>query len=102
MPMDAGEIERLIRARIPDAQVTIRDLAGHPWPVSPADALQGGGTARRTALRGPTGEAPSSPGLLLASRPRDSPGVATGAFPSTTHGGALTLAGDGPSGGRRA
>jgi stress-induced morphogen len=28
MPMDAGEIERLIRARIPDAQVTIRDLAG--------------------------------------------------------------------------
>ena len=28
MPMDAGEIERLIKARIPDAQVTIRDLAG--------------------------------------------------------------------------
>ena len=28
MAMDAGEIERLIRARIPDAQVTIRDLAG--------------------------------------------------------------------------
>jgi stress-induced morphogen len=28
MPMDAGEIERLIRARIPDAEVTIRDLAG--------------------------------------------------------------------------
>ena len=28
MPMDAGEIERLIRARIPDAKVTIRDLAG--------------------------------------------------------------------------
>jgi stress-induced morphogen len=26
--MDAGEIERLIKARIPDAQVTIRDLAG--------------------------------------------------------------------------
>jgi stress-induced morphogen len=28
MPMDASEIERLIRAGIPDAQVTIRDLAG--------------------------------------------------------------------------
>jgi stress-induced morphogen len=26
--MDAGEIERLIKTRIPDAQVTIRDLAG--------------------------------------------------------------------------
>ena len=28
MPMDAGEIERLIKSGIPDAQVTIRDLAG--------------------------------------------------------------------------
>ena len=28
MPMDAGEIERLIKSSIPDAQVTIRDLAG--------------------------------------------------------------------------
>ena len=28
MAMDAGEIERLIRARIPDADVAIRDLAG--------------------------------------------------------------------------
>jgi stress-induced morphogen len=28
MPMDAGEIERLIKAGIPDAEVTIRDLAG--------------------------------------------------------------------------
>ena len=28
MAMDAGEIERLIKAGIPDAQVTIRDLAG--------------------------------------------------------------------------
>ncbi|KAB2883416.1 MAG: BolA family transcriptional regulator [Pseudorhodoplanes sp.] len=28
MPMDAGEIERLIRSHIPDAEVTIRDLAG--------------------------------------------------------------------------
>jgi stress-induced morphogen len=28
MAMDASEIERLIKARIPDAQVTIRDLAG--------------------------------------------------------------------------
>jgi stress-induced morphogen len=28
MPMDASEIERLIKARLPDAKVTIRDLAG--------------------------------------------------------------------------
>ena len=28
MPMDARDIERLIKARIPDADVTIRDLAG--------------------------------------------------------------------------
>ena len=28
MAMDAGEIKRLIKARIPDAEVTIRDLAG--------------------------------------------------------------------------
>ena len=28
MAMDAGEIEKLIRAGIPDAEVTIRDLAG--------------------------------------------------------------------------
>ncbi|MDR4308333.1 BolA family transcriptional regulator [Chelatococcus sambhunathii] len=28
MPMDAREIERLIRVALPDAQVTIRDLAG--------------------------------------------------------------------------
>lgn len=28
MPMDAQEIERLIKAAIPDAEVSIRDLAG--------------------------------------------------------------------------
>lgn len=28
MPMDAGEIERLIKTAIPDAKVAIRDLAG--------------------------------------------------------------------------
>jgi stress-induced morphogen len=28
MAMDAGEIERLIKESLPDAQVTIRDLAG--------------------------------------------------------------------------
>jgi stress-induced morphogen len=28
MPMDASEIERLIKAAIPDAEVTIQDLAG--------------------------------------------------------------------------
>ncbi len=28
MPMDAREIERMIKAALPDAEVTIRDLAG--------------------------------------------------------------------------
>jgi len=28
MPMDAGEIERMIKEALPDADVTIRDLAG--------------------------------------------------------------------------
>ena len=28
MPMDANEIERLIKQKLPDAEVTIRDLAG--------------------------------------------------------------------------
>ena len=28
MPMEAGEIEKLIKRHIPDAQVTISDLAG--------------------------------------------------------------------------
>lgn len=28
MPMDAGDIERLIKDALPDAQVTITDLAG--------------------------------------------------------------------------
>lgn len=28
MPMDAKEIERLIKAKLPDAEVAIRDLAG--------------------------------------------------------------------------
>ena len=28
MAMDAGELERLIKAKFPDAQIVIRDLAG--------------------------------------------------------------------------
>jgi stress-induced morphogen len=28
MPMSAGDIEKLIREKLPDAEVTIRDLAG--------------------------------------------------------------------------
>ncbi len=28
MPMDANEIERLIKQKLPDARITIRDLAG--------------------------------------------------------------------------
>ncbi|MDX6807475.1 BolA family transcriptional regulator [Terrihabitans rhizophilus] len=28
MPMDAGDIERMIKEALPDAQVTIKDMAG--------------------------------------------------------------------------
>jgi stress-induced morphogen len=44
MPMDAGEIERLIKAAIPDAHVTIRDLAGdgdHYAATVVADSFKG-------------------------------------------------------------
>jgi stress-induced morphogen len=44
MPMDAGEIERLIKDAIPDAHVTIRDLAGdgdHYAATVVADSFKG-------------------------------------------------------------
>ncbi len=28
MPMDAGDIEKMIKAALPDAEITIKDLAG--------------------------------------------------------------------------
>ena len=55
MPMDAGEIERLIRARIPDAHVTIRDLAGdgdHYAATVIADARAAGVSLRRLGRTG--------------------------------------------------
>ncbi len=44
MAMDAKEIERLIKAAIPDAQVTIKDLAGdgdHYSAVVVSEAFRG-------------------------------------------------------------
>jgi len=44
MPMEAAEIEALIRAKLPDAQVTIRDLAGdgdHYAAVIVSEAFRG-------------------------------------------------------------
>jgi stress-induced morphogen len=44
MPMDAREIERLIKARLPDADVSIRDLAGdgdHYAAVVVSEAFRG-------------------------------------------------------------
>jgi hypothetical protein len=35
MPMDQGEIESLIKQSIPDAQVSIQDLAGDGWRSRP-------------------------------------------------------------------
>ena len=41
MPMAASEIEELIRAGIPDARVTIRDLAGDGDHYAARAASQG-------------------------------------------------------------
>ncbi|GGE40855.1 ATP-binding protein [Agaricicola taiwanensis] len=44
MPMEAHDIERLIKAAIPDAEVTIRDLAGdgdHYAAVVVAESFRG-------------------------------------------------------------
>jgi stress-induced morphogen len=44
MPMEAREIERLIKSRIPDAAVTIRDLAGdgdHYSAIVVAESFRG-------------------------------------------------------------
>jgi len=44
MPMEADQIEEMIRAKLPDAQVTIRDLAGdgdHYAAVIVSEAFRG-------------------------------------------------------------
>ncbi|ESR22446.1 BolA family protein [Lutibaculum baratangense] len=44
MPMDANEIEKLIKSHIPDAKVTIRDLAGdndHYAAIVVSEAFRG-------------------------------------------------------------
>jgi len=44
MPMEANEIEELIKEKLPDAQVTIRDLAGdgdHYAAVIVSEAFRG-------------------------------------------------------------
>ncbi|MEZ5925328.1 MAG: BolA family transcriptional regulator [Hyphomicrobiaceae bacterium] len=44
MPMSAAEIERLIKAKLPDAEVTIQDLAGdgdHYQAVVVSQAFKG-------------------------------------------------------------
>ncbi len=44
MPMEADQIEAMIRAKLPDAQVTIRDLAGdgdHYAAVIVSEAFRG-------------------------------------------------------------
>ena len=57
MAMDAGEIERLIKAKFPDAQIEIRDLAGdgdHYAAHVVSQRLQGqdAGAAAPDGLRG--------------------------------------------------
>ena len=57
MPMAANDIERLIRDAIPDAEVTIRDLAG--------DGDHYAARVVSSAFAGPVGELP----LLRTSAP---------------------------------
>jgi stress-induced morphogen len=65
MAMDAHEIERLIRAGIPDAKVTIRDLAGdgdHYAAEVVAESFRGKSRVQQhqmvyEALKGHMGEA---------------------------------------------
>jgi len=65
MPMDAGEIERLIKAEIPDAEVTIEDLRGdgdHYAAYVTSPAFKGRSRVQQhqmvyAALRGSMGDA---------------------------------------------
>ena len=41
MPMDARDIESMIKAAIPDAEVTIRDLAGDGDHYAAAESFRG-------------------------------------------------------------
>jgi stress-induced morphogen len=44
MPMDAGDIEKMIKEALPDAQVTIKDLAGdgdHYSAIVVSEAFRG-------------------------------------------------------------
>ena len=57
MPMDARDIESMIKAAIPDAEVTIRDLAGDGRDHRASGVLsgqgedRGSGVGRRPSLR---------------------------------------------------
>ena len=55
MAMDAGEVERLIKAKLPDAKVTIRDLVGDGDHLSARVVSQ--------AFRGKTARPAASDGL---------------------------------------
>ncbi|MCC7348797.1 MAG: BolA family transcriptional regulator [Variibacter sp.] len=64
MPMNASDIERLIREHIPDAQVTIRDLAGdgdHYAATVVSESFRGKSRVQQhqivyTALKGQMGD----------------------------------------------
>ena len=65
MPMQAGDIERLIKSHIPDAEVVIRDLAGdgdHYAATVTAESFRGKSRVQQhqivyTALKGEMGGA---------------------------------------------
>jgi stress-induced morphogen len=63
MPMDARDIESMIKAAIPDAEVTIRDLAGdgdHYAATVISESFRGKSRAdgRRPACAGPADQRP--------------------------------------------
>ena len=67
MPMDARDIERMIKAAIPDAEVTIRDLAGDGDHYAATVISEGEPPARSSTMR----VVSSSPGSMKAgSTPR--------------------------------
>ena len=79
MAMDAGEIERLIKAKFPDAQVEIRDLAG--------DGDHYAAHVVSAAFKGKTPRAAAPDGLRGARRPHGRGAARAGA----DHGCAMSL-----------
>ncbi|GLK67385.1 BolA family protein [Hansschlegelia plantiphila] len=86
MPMDAREIERMIRDALPDAEVTIRDLAGdgdHYAATVVSETFRGKSRVQQhqivyQALKGQMGGALHALALQTSARPAPEPDTAKG------------------------